>query len=121
MYGAYCATKIFRLHPGKRVLVLDAGRFLVSEHVQNLGRIGPPEMRRMVIASRRWGGLLLGVAIAAAGCASVAGPAPAPPTAPAARPLACSPGWTLGADGTCLRDPSNFGGRGAGVGQQFGG
>lgn len=40
MYGAYCATKIFRQHPGKRVLVLDAGHFLVSEHVQNLGRIG---------------------------------------------------------------------------------
>ena len=40
MYGAYCATKIFRRHPGKRVLLLDAGRFLVSEHVQNLARIG---------------------------------------------------------------------------------
>ena len=40
MYGAYCAAKIFRLHPGKRVLLLDAGRFLVSEHVQNLARIG---------------------------------------------------------------------------------
>ena len=26
--------------PGKRVLVLDAGRFLVAEHVQNLGRVG---------------------------------------------------------------------------------
>ena len=40
MYGAYCATKIFRRPAGKRVLVLDAGRFLVSEHVQNLARIG---------------------------------------------------------------------------------
>ena len=40
MYGAYCATRIFREHPHKRVLVLDAGRFLVGEHVQNLGRIG---------------------------------------------------------------------------------
>jgi GMC oxidoreductase len=40
MYGAYCASKIYRLRPGKRVLLLDAGRFLVSEHVQNLGRIG---------------------------------------------------------------------------------
>ena len=40
MYGAYCATKIFRRHPGKRVLLLDAGRFLVSEHVQNLAQIG---------------------------------------------------------------------------------
>jgi choline dehydrogenase-like flavoprotein len=40
MYGAYCAAKIYRRHPGKRVLLLDAGRFLVSEHVQNLGPIG---------------------------------------------------------------------------------
>ncbi|MEQ1518920.1 MAG: GMC oxidoreductase, partial [Usitatibacteraceae bacterium] len=40
MYGAYCATKIFRLHPNKRVLLIDAGRFMVSEHVQNLARIG---------------------------------------------------------------------------------
>jgi choline dehydrogenase-like flavoprotein len=40
MYGAYCATKLFRQRPGKRVLVLDAGRFLVAEHVQNLGRVG---------------------------------------------------------------------------------
>ncbi|MGH8906367.1 MAG: GMC oxidoreductase [Egibacteraceae bacterium] len=40
MYGAYCATKVYRAHPGKRILLLDAGRFLVSEHVQNLGRIG---------------------------------------------------------------------------------
>jgi hypothetical protein len=27
-------------HQGKRVLLLDAGRFMVSEHVQNLARIG---------------------------------------------------------------------------------
>jgi hypothetical protein len=40
MYGAYCAAKIFRLSPGKRVLLLDAGRFMVTEHVQNLSRIG---------------------------------------------------------------------------------
>lgn len=40
MYGAYCATKIFRRHAGKRVLLLDAGRFMVTEHVQNLSRIG---------------------------------------------------------------------------------
>jgi choline dehydrogenase-like flavoprotein len=40
MYGAYCATKIYRRHPHARVLLLDAGRFVVSEHVQNLGRIG---------------------------------------------------------------------------------
>ncbi len=29
MYGAYCAAKIFRRQPGKRVLLLDAGRFMV--------------------------------------------------------------------------------------------
>ncbi|MCE3241973.1 MAG: Glucosemethanolcholine oxidoreductaseNAD binding site [Deltaproteobacteria bacterium] len=40
MYGAYCAAKIFRRHPSKRVLLLDAGRFMVSEHVQNLAQIG---------------------------------------------------------------------------------
>lgn len=40
MYGAYCATKINRLSPNKRVLVLEAGSFLIAEHVQNLPRIG---------------------------------------------------------------------------------
>jgi hypothetical protein len=40
MYGAYCATKIFRLKPGKRILLLDAGQYLVTEHVQNLANIG---------------------------------------------------------------------------------
>jgi choline dehydrogenase-like flavoprotein len=40
MYGAYCATKIVRRDPSARVLLLDAGRFLVSEHVQNLANIG---------------------------------------------------------------------------------
>ncbi|HST80813.1 MAG TPA: GMC oxidoreductase [Kineosporiaceae bacterium] len=39
-FGAYCATEIRRSHPGARVLVLDAGSFLVAEHVQNLGSIG---------------------------------------------------------------------------------
>jgi choline dehydrogenase-like flavoprotein len=39
MFGAYCAEKIYR-HANLRVLVLDAGRFLVSEHVQNLAKIG---------------------------------------------------------------------------------
>jgi choline dehydrogenase-like flavoprotein len=41
MVGAYCAEKIFR-ESGKarRVLVLDAGSFLVSEHVQNLSNLG---------------------------------------------------------------------------------
>ena len=40
MYGAYCAAKVFRRHPGKRVLLLDAGKFLLPEHMQNLGRTG---------------------------------------------------------------------------------
>src|SRR5205807_10623573 len=39
MFGAYCAEKIYR-NSGLRVLVLDAGPFLVSEHTQNLARIG---------------------------------------------------------------------------------
>src|SRR5260370_24526902 len=39
MFGAYCAEKIYR-HANLRVLVLDAGSFLVSEHVQNLSKIG---------------------------------------------------------------------------------
>src|SRR5712672_7829 len=39
MFGAYCAEKIYR-YANLRVLVLEAGPFLVSEHVQNLARIG---------------------------------------------------------------------------------
>jgi choline dehydrogenase-like flavoprotein len=39
MFGAYCAEKIYR-HANMRVLVLDAGALLVTEHVQNLARIG---------------------------------------------------------------------------------
>src|SRR5207253_3668947 len=39
MFGAYCAEKIYR-RSNLRVLVLDAGSFLVSEHVQNLSKIG---------------------------------------------------------------------------------
>ncbi len=39
MFGAYCAEKIYR-HANLRVLVLEAGPYLVSEHVQNLARIG---------------------------------------------------------------------------------
>ena len=39
MFGAYCAEKIYR-HANVRVLVLDAGALLVTEHVQNLARIG---------------------------------------------------------------------------------
>jgi hypothetical protein len=38
MYGAYCAEKIYR--NGGKVLLLEAGPFLLSEHVQNLARIG---------------------------------------------------------------------------------
>jgi choline dehydrogenase-like flavoprotein len=37
-YGAYCAEKIWRR--GGKVLVLDAGDFLVSEHTQNLTDMG---------------------------------------------------------------------------------
>jgi GMC oxidoreductase len=42
MFGAYCAEKIYRqgAASNKRVLVLEAGGFLVSEHVQNLAQIG---------------------------------------------------------------------------------
>src|SRR2546425_10652317 len=41
MFGAYCAERIFRERgEARRVLVLDAGSFLVSEHVQNLSNIG---------------------------------------------------------------------------------
>lgn len=39
MFGAYCAEKIYR-NANVRVLVLDAGSLLVTEHVQNLARIG---------------------------------------------------------------------------------
>lgn len=39
MFGAYCAEKIYR-NSNLRVLVLDAGAVLVTEHVQNLARIG---------------------------------------------------------------------------------
>ena len=42
MFGAYCAEKIYRKGAGwnVRVLVLEAGGFLVSEHIPNLTRIG---------------------------------------------------------------------------------
>src|SRR6266849_2974875 len=41
MYGAYIAEKIYRQGRGNlRLLILEAGSFLVSEHVQNLSRIG---------------------------------------------------------------------------------
>src|SRR5262249_16502530 len=47
MYGAYTATKIYerarRAHQQERprVLVLEGGPFLISEHFQNLTRMGP--------------------------------------------------------------------------------
>ncbi|MGE0541979.1 MAG: family 16 glycoside hydrolase [Dehalococcoidia bacterium] len=47
MYGAYTAAKIFErarradLPERPRVLVLEAGPFLISEHFQNLTRMGP--------------------------------------------------------------------------------
>lgn len=42
MFGGYCAEKIFRFGAPRnlRVLVLEAGPFLVPTHVQNLPRIG---------------------------------------------------------------------------------
>lgn len=39
MFGAHCAKKIYR-HAIRRVLVLDAGSLLITEHVQNLARTG---------------------------------------------------------------------------------
>ena len=39
MFGSYCADEIFR-NSGLRVLVLEAGPFLVSTHLQNLPDIG---------------------------------------------------------------------------------
>ena len=39
MFGAYCAAKIYR-HANVRVLVLDDPCLRVTEHVQNLARIG---------------------------------------------------------------------------------
>jgi len=42
MFGGYCAEKIYRFGAANnlRVLVLDAGPFLVATHVQNLPRAG---------------------------------------------------------------------------------
>ena len=42
MYGAYAAAKLLRLDPQRqlRILVLEGGPFIISEHVQNLSRIG---------------------------------------------------------------------------------
>jgi len=61
-YGAYLAAKVFRRRPNKRILLLDAGSLLVSEHVQNLGRLGfdppapiPPASDPGVARSIVWG------------------------------------------------------------------
>ncbi|HAX74319.1 MAG TPA: hypothetical protein DCY88_00400 [Cyanobacteria bacterium UBA11372] len=46
MYGAYCAAKLFEFgeelaqQDKPRILVLESGPFLISEHVQNLTRLG---------------------------------------------------------------------------------
>jgi hypothetical protein len=52
MFGGYCAEKLYRLgaHLGLRILVLDAGAFLLPSHIQNLpplgGNVGnPPDVR----------------------------------------------------------------------------
>ena len=50
MFGAYCAEKLYR-NSGLRVLVLDAGALLVSEHVQNLARIGLNAAGAVVVES----------------------------------------------------------------------
>jgi choline dehydrogenase-like flavoprotein len=39
-YGAYLAGALYRTRPAARILVLDAGSFLIGEHVQNLGPVG---------------------------------------------------------------------------------
>jgi choline dehydrogenase-like flavoprotein len=53
MYGAYCAEKLYRLGASSalRVLVLDAGAFLLPSHIQNLpqqlgGNVGGPKYQR---------------------------------------------------------------------------
>jgi hypothetical protein len=50
MFGAYCAEKIYR-SSNLRVLVLDAGAMLVTEHVQNLSRIGLNAGGAVVVAA----------------------------------------------------------------------
>lgn len=53
MYGAYCADELYRLGAtlGLRILVLEAGEFLLPSHTQNLpqqlgGSIGSPSLRQ---------------------------------------------------------------------------
>lgn len=62
MYGAYCAQHLYRL--GKRVLVLEAGPFLVSEHIQNLARLGlgvPPPVSPASAEAQRTRELVWGI------------------------------------------------------------
>jgi hypothetical protein len=40
MFGGYCADKLFRNATSKRTLLLEAGAFLVAQHVQDLPNIG---------------------------------------------------------------------------------
>jgi len=40
MFGAYCADKLFRDAKAKRILLLEAGAFLIAEHFQDLPDIG---------------------------------------------------------------------------------
>jgi len=53
MYGAYCAEKLYRFGASSavRILVLDAGAFLLPFHIQNLpqqlgGKVGGPNYLR---------------------------------------------------------------------------
>src|SRR5438552_1677428 len=53
MFGAYCAEKLYRRGSGSalRILLLDAGAFLLQSHIQNLpqqlgGKIGGPNYLR---------------------------------------------------------------------------
>src|SRR6266853_6329623 len=51
MYGAYIAEKIYRQGQGNlRVLIVEAGNFLVSEHIQNLSRIELNEAEPITLA-----------------------------------------------------------------------
>src|SRR5712692_8016198 len=53
MFGAYCAEKLYRLGGSSalRILLLDAGAFLLPSHIQNLpqqlgGKVGGPNYLR---------------------------------------------------------------------------
>src|SRR6266851_1190159 len=54
MFGGYCAEKLYRLgaRSALRILILDAGAFLLQSHIQNLpqqlgGKVGGPNYLRM--------------------------------------------------------------------------